>query len=231
MTLWQMQDWERNAREKWYDPQKDTPVDLKPPVYGWLLATQGRWQIGHTYTTDVESNPYEYAYRIYEHIYDAIENLAPFCERVEMTQVVRMRLSGKVYRPAKRSCPYRAYHGTTLTPLWEANPTAVFHEFALLCIEDILKDYPHLETFVEAKQQYLDGHMTWQALYSITRKLGRLKDALGPDGRYAVYQTLLSLRLEYKDTDRLETRLQEMLVTLRPKGIVPERLESGTPDA
>jgi len=198
------------------DYDSDTPVDS--PVYGWRIVNPKTWEAGKTYVKDVELDPPPNDYRIYEHLYDAVEQLGHFCDRVNMTWLARMKLTGAPYRPARKTCPFRVFDGSIITVLWIADPAPILHKFVLSIITDWISDSLTVGEMINLKRDYCDGKREKDALDKMRGQLDLLDFALNPNPLYSVYHVLLELKQqkERAAVENYERLLNWRLLCLKP---------------
>ena len=205
-------DWANIASAQYFKPEIDNTEVMDTPQDGWWFMTPDHWKPG-----EIRTAPEGSVFRVYEHAYSAVENLSPYHERVEMIWLARIRLLADVVRPAKRDCPHRAFDGTGAVCLWSVDPTATFHQWAALYIQDILYEFRATSDFLEEKNRFVRGEIDWKALDIAEHKLRRVVAAMNSDGRLAMDNVHLSLYLEDKDLcAEAERKLNQMLLALKP---------------
>ncbi len=223
MIVYSTPDWAIEAKKKHYDPDKDTITPVDAPVYGWRIVNPKSWEAGEIYTLDAELDTLRNGYRIYEHLYDAVEELGTFGDRVNMTWLARMRLTGTAYRPARRTCPFRVFHGSTITLLWMADPATVLHNFVLSIINDWIPSGLPVHEMTDLKHYYIDDeYKSSLDLDQMRGQLTLLNDALNPNPLYSVYHVFLGLKLqeERAAVASYEHRLNELLMSLTPTVVI-----------
>lgn len=202
-------DWVIEQRAKNYDLELDEPIPVIEPQQGWFWGTPGRWQEGM-----VETAPEGSFFRVYEHVHEAVEMVGHYCERVEMTQLIRFEVTGNVHRPARRDSPYRrCFDGTTIKCLKAIYVSDTLHRFTLEYAHRLLDGFLRTEDFFDKMNAYLDGKLSVEELYDLSHRVHALAYALGSDSRYTMRQMMLELYLYHKDLlDEAETELNRRLL-------------------
>lgn len=202
-------EWVIEQRAKNYDAQLDEPMPVSEPQQGWFWGTPGRWQEGMS-----ETAPEGSFFRVYEHVHEAVEMVGHYCERVEMTQLIRFEVTGNVHRPARRDSPYpRCFDGTTVRCLKAIYVSDTLHQFTIEYAHRLLQGLSRIEDVFEKMDAYLKGNLTVEELYDLRQRIQALAYTLGSDPRYTMRQMMMELYLHHKDLlDEAEIELNRRLL-------------------